>query len=108
MYQEHLHKVTLDKDTQKRKADDKHKNLMTQVKMFEAENQKLRTQIDKDKYVNLDLYKGYFLLCAIKMFFKKRKKKKYIYIYIYNIAIKVTQFQPRNLLTLSPYSYGRN
>ena len=55
MYQEHLHKLTLDKDNQKKKADDNNKTLKTQLTKFEAENQKLRTQIDNDKYVNLDL-----------------------------------------------------
>ncbi|KAK2568022.1 hypothetical protein P5673_007931 [Acropora cervicornis] len=48
MYQEHLHKLTLDKDNQKRKADDNNKTLKTQLTKSEAENQKLRTQIDND------------------------------------------------------------
>ena len=49
MYQEHLHKLTLDKDNQKKKADDNIKTLKTQLTKLESENQKLRTQIDNDK-----------------------------------------------------------
>ena len=49
MYQEHLHKLTLDKDNQKKKADDNNKTLKSQLTKSEAENQKLRTQIDSDK-----------------------------------------------------------
>lgn len=49
MYQEHLHKLTLDKDNQKKKADDNNKTLKTQLTKSEAEIQKLRTQIDNDK-----------------------------------------------------------
>ena len=81
MYQEHLHKLTLDKDNQTKKDDDNNKNLKTQLTKSEAENQKLCTAIDDRGTV------GKFRLVHELPSPVLRNGKKYIYI-LYSYPLK--------------------
>lgn len=51
MYQDHLHKITEDSESQRTKRDEIIKTLRKQVTAMEVELQRTRVQLEADRYI---------------------------------------------------------